>query len=106
RDNHDGILAMSCHELRTVAKRSVDNLAETRFGVLKFPIDNCVRIPCVRIGPIDRSSDLGLNRSSRCLIASGNAQLRRYRQFEEIAAQKAASRKTVPRDFPPRPYRD
>ena len=37
RDNHDGILAMSCHELRTVAKRSVDNLAETRFGVLKFP---------------------------------------------------------------------
>ena len=36
-DDHDSILAVPCHELRTVAQRPVDNLAKPRLGVLKFP---------------------------------------------------------------------
>ena len=36
-DDHNGILAVPCHELRTVAQRPIDNLAKPRLGVLKFP---------------------------------------------------------------------
>jgi len=47
-NNHDSILAMPGHHLRSVMQRSVDDLAESGLGILKLP--SVHRRPLARAG--------------------------------------------------------